>query len=117
MFRGRQEPFALARRFRIMAIHTFIYDAKGGEEEVQGIIPLPSELRDDQLLWIDIEGSSGEDLAAIGSAFGITPKMFERVVDLKRDALLDNYTDSFAFAIDAPGDFRSNTRREGSNLA
>lgn len=116
MFRRRQELFALARRFRTVAIHTFIYDAKGADEEVQGIIPLPSELRDDQLLWIDVEGSSGEDFAEIGSAFGITPKMFERVVDLKRDALLDNYTHSFAFAIDAPGDFRSNTRREGVQL-
>lgn len=116
MFREQKELFGLARRFCAMPIRTFIYDAKGADEEIQGPLPLPSDLRDDQLLWIDIDGISGEDLAAIGSAFGITPKMFERVVDPKRDALLDNYTNCFACAIDAPGDFRSDTRREGVQL-
>lgn len=113
---GTVEPFVLVGRFRKMGIQTFIYDAMGADEEVpEGSSP-PSELRDGQLLWIDVEGSCGQDMAAIGATFGITPKMFERVTDLKREALLDNYTDSFAFAIDAPGDFRSNAHRDGVQL-
>lgn len=93
-----------------MTIRSLLYDAHGRDATVEVAPGTIEGLGDDQLLWIDIEG--GEVSSALVETLGITAKIIARVTDLERKPYLDNYSDLFAFAVDAPD--RTNADRTGN---
>ena len=87
-----------------MTISALLYDASGSDEEIAVTADAVQALNDQQLLWIDVEASDSCDVAPLIEPLTLTKNIVARVMDLKRAPYLDNYTDCFAFAIDAPDD-------------
>ncbi len=87
-----------------MTINARLYDATGHDEDVTVTPELVKALRQDQLLWIDVETSDTDDCAPLMGPLTLSSQMIDRVLDLHRPPYLDNYPETFAFAIDAPDD-------------
>jgi magnesium transporter len=87
-----------------VAVSALLYDAAGHDDEVDVTRETVEVLNDDQLLWIDIEATGVVEAGPFLEPLGISDRIIERVADLERPPYLDNYPDSFAFAIDAPDD-------------
>lgn len=85
-----------------MQISSTLYDAHGHDHEVTLTAETVAALADDQLLWIDVQASGGSDFSELAKALTVPETSIERVVDLERKPYLDNYTDYFGFAVDAP---------------
>jgi magnesium transporter len=82
-----------------MAISAFLYDASGSDKEFTVTAEAVRALQEHQLLWIDAEAS---DAAMLIDPLNLSKDILARVTDLERPPYLDNYTDCFAFAVDAP---------------
>lgn len=95
--------------------HAVLYDAHGHDREVELTDALVRGLKDDQLLWIDIDASLAEELAFLEGVLDISSHAIERVIDLERDPYLDNYPNYFGFALDAPDD-HDGERARGTQL-
>ena len=85
-----------------MTVSALLYDASGRDEETDVTTGVVETLTDTQLLWIDVEADDLGEAGPLLVPLGLSAKVIERVTDRKRPPYLDNYADSFAFAIDAP---------------
>ena len=85
-----------------MAVRALLYDAHGRDQEVEVTTDVVGSLRDDQLLWIDIEDQSEKGVPFFGDILEIAPQVIARINDPDRPPYLDNYPTCFAFAVDAP---------------
>ncbi|MEP7040741.1 MAG: CorA family divalent cation transporter [Chloroflexota bacterium] len=56
-----------------MGIRALLYDAKGEDSEIELTRSAVTGLRDDQLLWVDVESHRRGDLALLGEAFSFPP--------------------------------------------
>ncbi len=55
------------------AIEARLYDARGGDRPIDIVRKARVRLRNDQLLWIDVDGRDGPALEAAGRAVGLDP--------------------------------------------
>ena len=85
-----------------MTAQAMLYDADGRDAAVGVDRALIEGLKPDQLLWIDIDPNDGPACAEVVAALAIEPKVIARVTDRDRPPYLDNYPETFAFAIAAP---------------
>jgi Mg2+ and Co2+ transporter CorA len=56
-----------------VGIRALLYDAKGEDKDIELTRGAVTGLRDDQLLWVDVEQPGRDDLDLLGEAFGFPP--------------------------------------------
>lgn len=54
-----------------MTVRAILYQSTGDDQEIDLAVGTPIDIADDQLLWIDIEGRSDEDLTRAAGAVGL----------------------------------------------
>ena len=83
-----------------MTVAAILYDASGDDRPVElGAASVP--IADDQLLWIDIDDRSPDDLGAAAAAVGLEPEALQRLAKVDRRARILRLPDRVVLTLGA----------------
>jgi magnesium transporter len=85
-----------------MGAQAFLYDADGSDREVDLDALSIKSIGENQLLWIDLDGDTRDQISQLDVKLPITTDMIRRLVDEERPNHLDNYGNIFAFRVEIP---------------
>lgn len=78
-----------------MTIHAFLYSAEAPDRPLDLAGIRPGELTSSQLLWIDIEDPSDDDIRGVAEALGIAGELLGLETGDRTRPILSNFGDRF----------------------
>ena len=81
-----------------MALGAFLYDAEGHDQDVDLTAEQICSIKDNQLLWIDVDGPDDGDLRTLQELLSLDPATIQRIKKTSRPRV-DKYPDYLQFSV------------------
>lgn len=81
-----------------MALSAFLYDAEGHDQDVDLTAEQICSIKDNQLLWIDVDGPDDGDLRTLQELLSLDPATIQRIKKTSRPRV-DKYPDYLQFSV------------------
>lgn len=83
-----------------MPLRAFLYDAEGKDKEISLTKPFAESLNENQLLWVDLDSPTEEELHQVTGLFTLPCDVLDNLMQTTRRPRLDNYGKVFVVNLD-----------------